>query len=238
VASAFLGLLAGALTTLSPCVLPILPIVLLAAVDQHRYGPLALVGGLVGAFTAFGLSISGAVLALDISGETLRAVSAALLTVFGLVLLGAALPKRFAIAGAAFSGTMNGVLARFTPHGLRGQFLLGALLGVVWVPCSGPTLGAAVSLAADGHTVPRAALVMLAFGIGACLPLLALAYGSRRALKARRSALAGFGRIANPVLGAVLAAMGILILLGLDRSLEAGLVSRMPDWLLALTTRY
>lgn len=133
---------------------------------------------------------------------------------------------------------MNGVLTRFTPHGLRGQFLLGALLGVAWVPCSGPTLGAAVTLAADGHTAPKAALVMLAFGLGACLPLLALAYGSRHALKARRSALAAFGRMANPALGAVLAVMGLLILLGFDRSLEAALVSRMPDWLLALTTRY
>jgi cytochrome c biogenesis protein CcdA len=133
---------------------------------------------------------------------------------------------------------MNGVLARFMPHGLRGQFLLGALLGVAWVPCSGPTLGAAVTLAADSNTVSKAALVMLAFAMGACVPLLALAYGSRHALKARRSVLATFGRIANPALGGVLAVVGILVLSGLDRSFEAALVSRMPDWLLAITTRY
>jgi cytochrome c biogenesis protein CcdA len=236
--SALLALLAGALTTLSPCVLPILPVILLAAVNQHRYGPLALVGGLVAGFTAFGLLVSAATFALDLPGDWLRNASAALLMLFGLLLVSGVLRERFAVLGAGLSNAANGFFTRFAPNGLAGQFVVGALLGVVWVPCSGPTLGATVALAAQSHAVAKAALIMVAFGIGACVPLVALAYGSRRALSTRRAALAGFARAANPVLGVVLTAIGVLILSGLDRSLEAALVDRMPDWLLQLTTRY
>jgi cytochrome c biogenesis protein CcdA len=231
-------LLAGALTTLSPCILPILPIVLVGAVGQHRYGPLALIGGLVLAFTTFGLLVSGAAWALDIPDDSIRNASAVLLTLFGLILLSTMLQKQFSTLGTPLSNALNGLSARFAPDGLRGQFFLGALLGAVWTPCSGPTLGAAVTLAAGSETLLKAALIMTMFGIGACIPLLALAYGSRQALKARRATLADIGRIANPVLGAILIALGVLILLGFDRQIEAALVKAMPDWLLGLTTRF
>jgi cytochrome c-type biogenesis protein len=234
----FLGLVAGTLTTLSPCVLPILPIVLIGALGQRRWGPLALIGGLVLSFTALGLLVSGAARAFDIPSDSIRTASAALLLLFGLVLLSTALQRRFAALSAPLSNALNNVAGRFAPQGVQGQFLLGALLGAIWTPCSGPTLGAAIALAASGETVLKAGAVMLAFGIGAATPLLLLAYGSRETMKARRALLASFGRIANPVLGALLVAVAVLILLGLDRSLEAILVGATPDWLLELTTRF
>lgn len=233
-----LSLLAGALTTLSPCILPLLPIILAAAVGRHRYGPLALTAGLVLAFTIAGLLVSGAAWALDIPDESIRTASAVLLTLFGAILLSAMLQAQFAALSAPLSNALHRVSARFAPEGLRGQFLLGALLGAVWTPCSGPTLGAAVSLAASSETALMAALSMMVFSLGAAAPLLALAYGSRRTLKARRAAFAGLGRIANPLLGAVLVALGVLILLGYDRRMQAALVNAMPDWLLELTTRF
>ena len=236
--SAFLGLLAGALTTLSPCILPILPVVLVGTAAKHRYGPLALVGGLVLAFTGFGLLISGAAWALDISSEVIRTTSAVLLAAFGIVLLSTMLQERFASLTAPVSGLLNNVSSRFSPRGLQGQFLLGALLGAVWTPCSGPTLGATITLAASTDTLPKAALTMVMFGIGASTPLLAIAYGSRHSLKARRAALQSAGRIATPLLGAILVSLGILVLLGYDRALEAIFVQYMPDWLLQLTTRF
>ena len=79
---------------------------------------------------------------------------------------------------------------------------------------------------------------MLFFGIGASLPLLALAYGSRQALNVRRDMFRKFERAARPALGVILVGIGLLVLLGFDRALEAALVSRMPDWLVSLTTRY
>lgn len=234
--SAFLGLLAGALTTLSPCILPILPVVLVGTTAKHRYGPLALVGGLVFAFTGFGLLISGAVWASDIPSEVIRTTSAVVLALFGIVLLSTMLRERFASLIAPVSGLLNNVSSRFSPQGLQGQFLLGALLGAVWTPCSGPTLGAAITLAASTDTLPKAALTMVMFGIGASTPLLALAYGSRHTLKTRGAALRSAGRIATPALGALLVSLAILVLLGYDRTLEAIFVQSMPDWLLRLTT--
>jgi cytochrome c biogenesis protein CcdA len=236
--SALLGLLAGALTTLSPCVLPILPVVLAGTAGQHRYGPLALVAGLVLAFTGFGLLISGAAWTLDIPGNAIRTGSAILLALFGLVLLSTMLQERFVSLTAPVSGFLSHVSSRFSPQGLQGQFLLGALLGAVWTPCSGPTLGATIALAASTDTLPKAALIMVMFSLGASTPLLALAYGSRQTLKARRAALESTRHIATPVLGAILIALSVLVLLGYDRALEAAFVRAMPDWLLNLTTRF
>ena len=236
--SAFLGLIAGMLTTLSPCVLPILPIVLIGALGQRRWGPVALIGGMVLSFTALGLLVPGTARALDIPSDFIRSTSAVLLMLFGLVLLSTALQNRFAALSAPLSNAMNNVAGTFAPQGVQGQFLLGALLGAIWTPCSGPTLGAAITLAASGETVLKAGAVMLAFGIGAAIPLLLLAYGSRETMKARRTLFLEVGRIANPALGALLVAVAVLILLGLDRSIEAAMVGAMPDWLLGLTTRF
>lgn len=236
--AALLGLLAGALTTLSPCILPILPIVLVAATGQHRYGPLALISGLVLAFTTAGLAVAGAAWALNIPDGAVRTGSAILLAGFGLVLLTPLLQERFATLTAPMSGYLNDFSTRFSPQGLQGQFFLGALLGAVWTPCSGPTLAATITLAASTDTLPQAALIMAMFSIGASVPLLAIAYGSRQTLKSRRAFLESFGRVANPVLGAALVTLAALILLGYDRAIEAALVNAMPDWLLELTTRF
>ena len=233
-----LSLFAGALTTLSPCVLPVLPFVLFAALDQHRFGPLALAGGMVATFTAVGLLISGAGSAVEISGDAVRYTAAAMMGLLGAILLSTALQQRLAFAGAPVADFFNRSVQRFNPTGLRGQFALGALLGAVWSPCSGPTLGAAITLAAGSGTFAKAGSVMAFFGIGASLPLMAIAYGSRQTLKARKQAFQNVGRIAKPLFGAVLVAVSVLVLSGFDKTIEAAFVRSMPDWLVTLTTRY
>ena len=233
-----LSFLAGSLTTLSPCVLPILPIVLLGALDQHRFGPLALAGGMVASFLLLALAVYGAGSTLDLSSDTVRNAGAVLLLFFGALLLSAKLKAGFANAGATWAAPLNRLLERITPSGLQGQFLLGALLGAVWSPCSGPTLGSALTLAAQSDTLPRAAIIMLFFGAGATAPMLVLAYGSRQTLKSRRALFAKLGRIAMPVMGAVLVAAGVFVLSGLDRVVETAVTNAMPEWLVTLTTRY
>lgn len=234
----FLGTLAGALTTLSPCVLPILPFVVLGALDRHRFGPVALAAGLIVAFAGFGMLVYGAGSAFDISADSIRLASAAMLVLFGGFLLSTALAERVSALGAPVTGLLNRTLERFSPTGVGGQFALGALLGAVWSPCSGPTLGAAVTLAASGNSPAKAAAIMLFFGVGASLPLLAVAYGSRQTLRARRELFAKIERRTRPALGGVLIAAGLLVLLGLDRVLEAAFVKVMPNWLVTLTTLY
>ena len=236
--SILLGLLAGALTTLSPCVLPVLPFVLFAALDQHRFGPLALASGMATTFAAVGMLVYGAGSAFELSAEVVRYSAAALMAVFGSVMLSTVLQERLAVLGAPIVNFFNHSLQGFGPGGLGGQFALGALLGAVWSPCSGPTLGATVTLAASSATIAKAGVIMLFFGVGASLPLLAIAYGSRQTLMRRKETLQSVGRIAKPLLGGTLLAAALLVLLGVDKVIEVALVRTMPDWLTTLTTRY
>ena len=232
------AILAGVLTTLSPCVLPVLPVVLLAALQQHRYGPLALAAGMSLAFTGLGLGVATIGFSLDIDSRAVRLTAALAMIAFGAVLLSSRLQAAFARAGSPLSDRLNALTARFAPDGLGGQFLLGVLLGAVWTPCSGPTLGAAIGLASASETAARAAGVMLLFSLGATLPLMALAYGSRQALASRKAALAKAGRHGKPILGGVLVLVGALVAFGADKLIEARLTGLMPDWLLDLTTRF
>ena len=123
-------------------------------------------------------------------------------------------------------------------EGLVGQFLLGGLLGIVWVPCTGPTLGAAVGMAAQADNIARSASIMVVFGIGVSIPLLALAYGSRSAIGGRRDRMRNIAKWAKPVMGGALLLVGAMILTGWDRALEAVLVDTMPLWLVRLTTMF
>lgn len=233
-----LAFLAGVLTVLSPCVLPLLPIVLGAAASQHRLGPLALAGGLALSFTAIGLFVATIGFAMGLDTGVFRAVSAVLLIGVGLVLLVPRLQEQFALAAAPVSNWAGGYADNFTPGGLAGQFGLGLLLGTVWSPCVGPTLGAASVLAAKGENLPQVALTMLAFGVGAALPLLLLGILSREALMRWRSRLMEGGKAGKTALGLILVAVGLLVATGLDKRLEAILVEASPDWLTQLTTRF
>jgi cytochrome c biogenesis protein CcdA len=233
-----LAFLAGVLTVLSPCVLPLLPIVLGAAASQHRLGPLALAVGLALSFTAIGLFVATIGFAAGLDTGFFRTVSAVLLIGVGLGLLVPRLQEQFALAAAPVSNWAGGYADNFTPGDLAGQFGLGLLLGAVWSPCVGPTLGAASVLAAKGENLPQVALTMLAFGIGAALPLLLLGTLSREALMRWRSRLMEGGKAGKTALGLILVAVGLLVATGLDQRLEAILVEASPDWLTQLTTRF
>lgn len=232
------GFAAGVLSTLSPCVLPLLPIVVGSALAQHRLGALALAGGLAGSFATLGLFVATLGFALGLDGEWFRGVGAVLMLGIGLVLLIAPLQARFVRAGAGIGAFGERWLARLQFRGLRGQFGLGLLLGLVWSPCVGPTLGAAVVLAGDSAHLPAAAVTLAVFGIGAALPLLVLGTLSRAWLLRVRGGLLTAGTWGKGLLGACLAGFGVLVLSGLDRALEATLVRVSPAWLTALTTHF
>ena len=232
------GFLAGVFSVLSPCVLPILPLILGAAVAVHRAAVLCLALGMAAAFVAVGLFIATIGFAIGIDGDALRFVSALLLGAFGLVLLLSGLQTAFARAASPVSEVGNRLLARVTPSGLGGQFVLGLILGAAWSPCVGPTLGAASMLAAQGRDLPSVAAVMLAFGLGAALPLLVLGSLSRAAMLRWRGRMQQVGRAGKLLVGGVSLAVAVLILSGLDRTLEVALVEASPDWLTALTTRF
>ncbi len=238
VATLALALLAGLLSTLSPCVLPILPIVIGTAASQHKYGPVALAGGLAVSFVTIGLFVATVGFAIGLDAAVFRKFSAGLLIAIGVVLLSSYLQQ--VVAGAA-SPLANWVSGRFgggSGQGWWGQAGVGLLLGAVWSPCVGPTLGAASILAAQGQNLVQVGLTMLMFGIGAALPLLILGTLSRDVMMKARGRMASAGSNAKSALGLVLLVIGFLILSGYDKSVEAALVEAMPDWLTSLTTRY
>jgi cytochrome c biogenesis protein CcdA len=232
------GFLAGLLSTLSPCVLPIIPILLGSAVNAHRRAPLALAGGLAISYAVIGTGLAWAGSALDLDPSIFRSVGAVILGLLGLVLISTSLQQRFAYATAGMGDAGNNLISRMNLDGLWGQFAIGLVLGVVWSPCVGPTLGAAVVLASQGTQLPQVALLMGIFGMGAALPVVALAYVSRGAMMKLRGKLLQAGKTGKMILGVVMIALAALILSGMDKSIEAWLVDHSPAWVTKLTTRY
>jgi cytochrome c biogenesis protein CcdA len=233
-----LGYLAGALSTLSPCVLPLLPILIASATVQHRFGPLALALGLTLSFAAVGLFIATLGASIGLDAGVLRKGAAVLLIAFGALLLSTHAQLRFAQAASALSVAGGGLRARITGTGWRGQFTVGLALGVVWSPCVGPTLGAASTLAAQGRHLPQIALLMLLFGLGAGTPLVVIGSLSREAMQRLRGRLLAAGQLGSGLLGVALLSIGLAILTGWDRGLETWVVEHSPDWLTELTTRF
>lgn len=236
-----LGWLAGVLSTLSPCVLPLIPILLASALGAHRRGPMALAAGLSLSFSLVGLMLATAGAALGLDGGPLRQGAAVLLVLLALVLLSSRLQEGFARATARLGAVGEGWLSRLQPAALTGwpgQFIIGLVLGVVWSPCVGPTLGAASTLASQGRNLPQVALLMLVFGLGAGTPLVVLGALSRSAFSRWRGRLLAAGRGGKRLLGALMLLLGVALLTGWDKPLEAWLVDVSPAWLTALTTRF
>ena len=232
------GFLAGVLSLLSPCVLPLVPIVVGTAVAAHPLGALALAAGLALSFTSVGLVVATIGFSIGLDAEWFRSVAAVLLVGFGVILLSATLQRRFAGAASSISTFGDRLLGRMKIDGLTGQLVVGLVLGLIWAPCVGPTLGAAATLASQGSNLGQVAAVMAVFGMGAGLPLALIGLGSRNVVLQSRSKLLKAGVLGKSLLGALLLVLGVLILTGWDKSLEAFLVSISPAWLTALTTKF
>lgn len=227
---------AGALTILSPCVLPLVPIVLGSAAQRHRWGPLALAAGLVLSFTLTGFALATIGASAGLDGGTIRWWSALLLLLVGVVLLVPAWQTRFEHAFSPVANWAGERQAKLERFGLAGQAGIGVLLGLVWSPCVGPTLGAATVLAAQGKDLSEVAFVMLAFALGIASVLLAMAFVAQSALARWRGRLMSAGAQGRRVLGVLLVLVGVLIMSGADHRLETALIGVTPDWVSNLTT--
>lgn len=233
-----LAFAAGVLSILSPCVLPLVPLLLGAAAASDRFGPVMLAAGLAVSFTLFGLFIATIGFAIGIDGSAVRAVSAAIMIALGGVLLLPRLQAQLAVVGGPLANWADGHLADASRTRYGGQFLVGILLGAVWSPCVGPTLGAASLLAAQQRNLPEVALTMLAFGVGAGLPLVLLGLLSGNAIARLRDRLMSAGSLGKIAMGAILVCVGLAVMTGVDKRVEAALVDASPAWLTELTTRF
>lgn len=227
---------AGALTILSPCVLPLVPIVLGSAAQRHRWGPLALALGLVASFTLTGFILATLGASVGLNPESIRWWSAILLLLVGMVLIIPRWQALFEHAAGPLANWAGERQARLESFGLIGQAGIGVLLGLVWSPCVGPTLGAATLLAAQGKDLGQVALVMAAFALGIATVLLVLALFAQSLLARWRGRLMAAGGKGRRVLGVLIVLVGLLIVTGSDRHLEAALLGVLPDWVTNLST--
>jgi cytochrome c biogenesis protein CcdA/thiol-disulfide isomerase/thioredoxin len=216
-----IGLVAGFVTAVSPCVLPVLPILFAGGATGSRRRPLAIIGGLVVSFSAFTL---GGVWLLDELGlpkDFMRDLAIVLL--FGVAAI---------LVFPRFGQIVERPLYRLSrrPAGdLGGGFLLGASLGLVFVPCAGPVLAAITVLGATNEVGWRAVVLTIAYSVGAAVPMLAIAYGGNATMKKLRPQAQNLRR----ALGVVVALTALAIAFNLDRHAQTA----VPDYVKAIQDR-
>ena len=208
-----IGFVAGVITAVSPCVLPVLPIVLAGGAAGGGRRPYAIVAGLVVSFTVFTLTASALLSALGLPQDTLRDVAIALLFVVAATLL---VPRLGMLVEAPFVR-----LSRRRSGDLGGGFVLGASLGLVFVPCAGPVLATVSVLAAEHRFGVRLVLLTLFYAAGAGLVLLLVAVGGQRVSRRLRATRAWW----RPALGVVMAAAALAIVFNVDQTLQTDLGS-------------
>ena len=226
---------AGLLTLINPCVLPILPIVLATSLQTSRHGPLAIAAGMSLSFVALGMLVTVLGRSLGLTPETVSDAGAVLMIGFGLVLLVPRFSASFATATAGLSTRADVGMDSLDGSGLRGQFLGGILLGAVWSPCIGPTLGGAISLASQGEDLGRATLTMVAFAFGVSTVILALGYGARSVIQRRQSWMRQVASKARPIMGLIFIAVGVGLLRRVHHLLEYWAILVLPAWLIDLS---
>lgn len=233
-----LSLLAGSLTILSPCVFPILPLVLGGAAQDNRLAPVAMGLGMALSFAGIGVALGALGPALGLDSEHVRNFGAVMLMALGLMMWVPVLNERFAQWMMPLASGANGVSTRLKGNTLGGALMLGSVLGLVWSPCSGPLLASALTLVASEGGAWRGGLVLGVFGLGAATPLVAVAYASRRGFQSVRDKVLAHGDRVKKVFGGLIFLAGVAIATGADKWLEAQVLDHLPDVWLRLTTLY
>lgn len=186
----FFAFLAGIVTVLSPCVLPVLPALLSAGAGQGPLRPIGIVAGLICSFTFFTLMLTSIVQLTGISPDFLRYIAIVVIAGFGLLMIFPSLGESFArsTSGVANLGTSVQQQATRFGSGFWSGFILGIALGLVWTPCAGPILGAITTLVATSAVTWSAFLITLSYSLGAAIPMLAIIYGGQKILSASKGA--------------------------------------------------
>jgi cytochrome c biogenesis protein CcdA/thiol-disulfide isomerase/thioredoxin len=207
-----IGFLAGVVTAVSPCVLPVLPILLAGGASGRK--PLRIVAGLVVSFSIFTLFATWLLDQLGLPQDFLRNLAIALLFVMAVVLL---VPQAALLIERPLA-----FFSRLRPSRVGGGFFFGATLGLVFVPCAGPVLATVTVVAANEHVGLRAIVLTLAYALGAAVPMLVIAFGGREASAKLRSNAQVVRSVSGVVIG--------LVALGLVFHLDDHLANLTPGY--------
>lgn len=231
----FLAILAGFLTVLAPCILPILPIVLGVGSGTSKWRPVFVVLGFIAAFSVFGAFFATVGTFLGISNETFRQIAVVLLVLFGLSLLFegiyqklmARISSKLAALGAKISGGSVGKTSAIS------GLLVGLSLGLIWTPCAGPILGTILTLAAADGDLLTTGILFAAYSFGAGVPMLGIAYGGGWLFE-RMKKIGARVELLNKLFGVLVILTAITIAFGFDRIIQAYLVQFYPSGILPL----
>lgn len=220
--------LAGLVTVLSPCILPVLPFLLSGGATGGRKRPLGIISGFIASFTFFTLTLSVVVRATQVPADYLRGLAAALLAVFGIVLLIPALKN-------AFESTAVRFVPKFSAQGSANKsgfipgFAMGMSLGLVWTPCVGPILASVMTLAASKNLSMQAVFITLAYSLGTAIPMFVIMMGQRRIFEGFKWFKTNSAKI-QKVFGALIILTSFSIIIGLDRKFETWVTERFPSY--------
>ena len=212
---------AGLLTILAPCTLPVVPLVLGGAAGGGRRRVAGVFTGFAASFITVTVVISAALAGLGVTTAGLRLVAVAVLGVAGLIL---ALPRLAAEIERRIPSRATAMTAGFTP-GFASGLAIGAGIGLVWAPCVGPIMAAVLAAAAVSGPTTASLAIAVAYVAGAILPLAAIARWGRRAtasFQGRR------GERLQRLFGVAMTASALLVLTGLDVPIQAGLTAALP----------
>ncbi|TMO57162.1 cytochrome c biogenesis CcdA family protein [Pseudoalteromonas phenolica] len=223
-----LALMAGVLSILSPCVWPLVPIVMASSSNNGKKGQFALALGLSVAFALAGGVLTFILFSLGLSPEVLRWFGAAMLVLMGVSLL---IPK--------VANWLSLVLTKLTPEqqthqseqdGVFSQFMIGMMLGLVWLPCVGPTLGTAIALASLGQDILMASSVLFLFGLGTASALIITSIISSSVLQKLRPNVFSNVEKLKKLLGLLLLILALMVITGFDKTLETIALNYLPSW--------
>lgn len=224
-ATVALAFVAGVITILSPCVLPLLPMILATATQQGKARPFGVIVGFVLAFTAATLALSALVRLLGVPPDINRTLSAIVLALLGLVLIIPGLQLQF----ERLAGGLAGRAPSSESTGFGGGLVVGLGLGLAWSPCVGPIMAAVITLALNQSVGFGAVAVTLAFSLGTALPMATVLFGGRQLVR-RLDWFQRHAATIQRVFGVVLLLTALAIWLGWDRHVQILLLEWFPGW--------
>lgn len=230
--------IAGVVTILSPCILPILPIVLSGSITGGKRRPIGIITGFIVSFTFFTLFLTSIVKATGLPADVLRNASVFIILVFGLSLI---IPQ-FQILFERFLSRVSGLLTSKisqnqknpSEQGFLSGILVGVSLGLVWTPCVGPILASIISLAFTGSITGTAFLITLTYSAGTAIPMLAITYGGRNLLTKNPWLIKNTANM-QKAFGVIMIATAFLILFNLDRKFQTYILKKFPNYGVGLT---
>lgn len=219
---------AGLVSILSPCVLPLIPVIMAGSVG-NRYRPLVIVLGMVISFTAMGIFAGAFGAALRPFLDLIKYFAIFFIIIMGFFLLFDQLEiylfqlmdrLKFNRPSSGFGGNQKG--------GITGAFIMGLSLGVVWIPCVGPILGVILTMVAVEGNIINGGFLLFVYSLGLAIPMLALGYGFQASAQKLRTVTKG-GVMIRRFLGILLVLAGLAFLFGWDRAIQGALLPYFPD---------